>query len=88
MNAVWKFPLIIVDRQFVQMPELAIPLFVAEQYGALCLWAEVNPDAISEAVEIAIVGTGHPKIEYGWGYIGSAICEGGALVWHIYAVSP
>lgn len=89
MNAVWKFPLEIRDRQIIEIPAPCKLLFVAEHGGRLCLWAQINPANPNERRIITIVGAGDGHVDPDWFHIGSAICAGGTLVWHVYdAGSP
>lgn len=86
---VWKFPLPIVDRPFVMMPEGARVLSVGEQAGVgLCVWALVEPDAPPKARLFRVAGTGHPiypSPEDGVGaFVGTALTDNGRLVWHVW----
>ena len=45
VQTIWKFPLIVVDKQTVMMPEESIVLCVQMQGGNPCLWAMVDPAA-------------------------------------------
>lgn len=82
-RAIWKYVLDIGDTVVVGMPEHAIPLSVAEQHGALCLWAEVDPDAPVAPREFHVRGTGHSLRGNEGKYIGTVVMEYG-LVWHVY----
>jgi len=82
-RTVWKFPLRVSDVQPVTMPAGARILHVAEQFGDLCLWALVDPDAPKETRVIAICGTGHPAPDDGR-HIGSVMLHGSALVFHVF----
>lgn len=42
---VWKFPLVVIDEQFVEMPEVNQPLSVQVQSGTPCLWSLVDPES-------------------------------------------
>lgn len=83
-ECIWKFTLPVADDIVsVQMPAGARALFVAEQYGAPCVWAKVNPDAPLVEQRFRWAGTAHPLGNVGR-YIGSWISAGGALVWHLF----
>lgn len=84
---IWKYPLRLTDVQSIEMPLGAEIIAVAEQYGALCLWAWVNddPDAKQVKRQIAIVGTGNPAPGYHEAlHIGTVVTAGGSLVWHVF----
>jgi hypothetical protein len=57
---IWKFPLKITDKQFIQMPSGAKILSVANQSMCLCLWAMVVPTNPLDEICIEIFGTGNP----------------------------
>jgi hypothetical protein len=82
-RAIWKFNLPIDDTSVAVMPEHAIPLAVAEQHGALYLWAEVDESAPIAQREFHIRGTGHPLRGNEGKYIGTVVMTGG-LVWHVF----
>jgi hypothetical protein len=82
-RAIWKFNLPISDTSIAVMPEHALPLSVAEQDGALYLWAEVNTDAPFSPREFKVRGTGHPLHGNEGKYIGTVVMKNG-LVWHVY----
>ena len=82
MKTIWKFQLTI-GEPVAAMPRGAQILTVHEQYGEVCLWALVDPDAPTEDRRFHIVGTGHPSAHLK-NYIGTAQVAGGALVWHVF----
>ena len=86
--AIWKFPLEIVDEQFVDVPGDWIPQYAEKQGVAVCLWAVVEPEKPKSTKSVVIVGTGQPfdsSLLETHQYVGSVQQMGGALVWHIYA---
>lgn len=84
MKTVHKFPLFIVDRQEVMASAHFHPLFVAEQHGKLCLWAEIDDDAPKMRHAIYIRGTGYAVPPQGKKYIGSVLMGAGTFVWHVW----
>ncbi len=82
MRTIWKFPLKIVDRQTVSMPEHAQVLTVQFQDRELCLWAVVSPEARPVPRVFEILGTGHPLPEERRNYLCTA--QWGVLVWHVF----
>lgn len=87
VNTIWKFPLKMIDDQFVQMPNGAQILTAQCQGEELCLWALVNPKAEKKPRHIEIFGTGHPvpkSMGVDRRYIGTAQQHNGILVWHVF----
>jgi len=82
---VFKYPLELADKIVLKMPENAQMLCVQVQYGSVCLWAAVDPEAPDEKRTIYVRGTGH---ELGMAavskYIGTFQLTGGALVFHVF----
>lgn len=81
---VWKFSLLVVDRQTIWMPTDAQILTVQTQRDELQLWAlcdEREPG--TEAHEIVICGTGNPVPAAPGEYLGTFQTDG-ALVWHVF----
>ena len=83
MRTVWKFPLVMTDRQTVQMPMGAEILTVQMQGEQCCLWALCEPENVMRPREILIHGTGHPVGDI-TRYIGSVQIYSGALVFHVF----
>lgn len=87
MKKIFKYPVNIVDRQEIEMPEGAEILTVQNQGGVICLWAIVDPEKEKLTRTIRIIGTGH-DIADGEAetliYIGTVQTNGGAFVWHIF----
>lgn len=86
-KAIWKYQVEVTDRQSVNMPAGAKILFVGVQYQAVCLWAEVDPDAPVRPRSVRIFGTGHLMPDEPGSYIGTFMLDGGALVFHAYDAS-
>lgn len=87
MRTVFKYPWstsVIGDTLNTQMPRGAKPLYVAEQYGALCIWVLCNPDVEMVGHRFHVVGTGHPIGDEVGPYVGTAIFDQGALVLHVF----
>ena len=85
-TAVWKFPIVVTDRQTVHMPAGAQILTAPVQRGQLCLWALVNPTAPRQDRQIEVLGTGNPAPEASRCYIGT-VQMAGALVWHVFEIT-
>ncbi len=85
-STIWKYPLLVTDRQDVRMPLNAAILSVQMQGETLCLWALVNPVAPLVLRTFEVFGTGHPiahsdEIRK---YIGTVQSPGRSLVWHVF----
>lgn len=86
MKAIWKYPLVIDDRQIVHVPRGAELLTVQSQGGTPCLWAKVDTEAEPVSVEIVMHGTGHPADDTdGLKYLGTFQIAGLAFVGHCFA---
>lgn len=59
MGVVYKYQLVVTDRQKVTMPKDAKVLTIQVQNGTPCIWAMVEPKNPEEEVTIRIHGTGH-----------------------------
>lgn len=82
---IWKFPLNITDVQQITVPGGSEFLSVQVQRGIPCIWALVDSTQPKRQVEIRIYGTGHPIDQIGQ-FIGTFQVQGGALVFHVFAV--
>lgn len=82
MRAIWKYPLDVTDQQTVGMPAAAQVLSVADQAGALTVWALVDTEAAIEPRRFWIVGTGRPMPVSGATFLGSV--QQGPFVWHVF----
>lgn len=80
---IFKYILIIANRQKVPFPIGAKILSVQVQYEKLCIWAQVDEFADVEEIIFRIYGTGGevPLIEQK--YIGTVQMNDG-LVWHLF----
>ncbi len=85
MRSIFKYQIRrLSDVVIVKMLKGAKVISVAEQGGILCLWAEVDVSEPMEERVFRIAGTGHNLGGDEGRYIGSVVCSGGALVWHVY----
>lgn len=89
-KTIWKYPLLLIGEQAIQMPKGAEILCAQAQRNHLCLWALVDPAAKKDERLIVIHGTGYPVPEvhnaYKRQYIGTAQMDGGSLVWHVFEI--
>lgn len=85
MLKIWKFTLDPYNLN-VDMPQGAKILTAREQGDNICIWAEVDQNAIYEKRFFEVFGTGDvlPTDMATRKYIGTALLQGGGLVFHIY----
>lgn len=81
---VWKFPLLQAESQIVEMPAGAEALHVAEQRGAVFLWARVCAVAPPVKRQVFIAGTGHVAPPPTCKHIGSVLLFDGGLAFHFF----
>jgi hypothetical protein len=84
-QTIYKYRLKLDDEVVLEMPRDAIVIKVAEQYGHLCLWAEVDSDAkATDLRTFLIAGTGRPLPRHVKIHVGTVVMPGGNLVVHVY----
>lgn len=83
-KTIWKFPILVHDEQDIVMPQGADILWVDNQQGQPCIWAQVDPDAPRAPKRIRIFGTGDPMPDELGDYVGTFMMKDGALVFHLY----
>lgn len=82
MRVIWKFELDVgVNR--LKMPPISKLLYVAEQYGALCIWAECleNTAPGERCIEVVLTGSKVPRDAK---YVGTVLLRDGSFVVHVY----
>ncbi len=82
-QTIYKYSLVIIDEQEIEMPMGAGIMSVQMQDGKPCLWALVDTTNSMEKRKIMIRGTGHPAEGLGR-YISTFQMCGGALVLHAF----
>jgi hypothetical protein len=91
MKTIYKYALELTDRQAVSMPIGSKILYVGNQNGTICVWAEVDSDVpYYRDHEFRIVGTGNPidfptkpnETVWQYNFIGTVIMN--PFVWHVY----
>lgn len=87
-TAVWKYPIPLEDWPELPMPLGADVLCVQMQGDMPCLWARVDPDAAKTIRQFRWAGTGHQLTPDVGRYVGSVQMMGGALVFHLFEVTP
>jgi hypothetical protein len=80
---IWKYPIDLAFEIKIKMPKAAHIVYLGQQRESLCIWILCDPDADMETRAFRIYGTGI-SIPPGWTYVGTAIFEDGAYVWHLF----
>jgi hypothetical protein len=87
-RTIWKFPLMVLDDQDIEMPKGSRALSAGlDPQGTLCIWAEVDPESPTIPRKVSIRVTGHPLqaralCACAQRFLGSVLM--GRLVWHVY----
>ncbi len=84
MQTIWKFSMDQTGVQAIEMPTGAKIVHVAVQGGAVCLWAQVNPQAVTERRLISVYGTGQEMPDDPGHHVGTFLLSGGQYVFHVY----
>lgn len=88
MKTVYKYPLRLINKQTIKMPEGAVILTVDIQDNQMQLWAlvDVDPDKYDIDYTFYIVETGQDAqhIQYPNGYIGTVFFNRQDLVFHVF----
>ena len=83
LQRIFKYPLTITDKQFVEVPMYATPLKVAFQDGQLYMWCQVTPSREKNHYSIYIFGTGHELPYVPLNYL-ETVFDVRGYVWHVY----
>ena len=86
MEAIWKQPLEVANKQTILMPIGAKILCVQTQHEKPCIWF-VTPETKDPALEMRVFimyGTGHESPQIDGRYIGTFQLRNGVLVFHVF----
>ena len=81
-NKIFKYSLIITDKQTINLPRFADILKIDYRNGELFFWARVNPKHETYPVTFIIAGTGHVLPKMALNHIETVF--NGPFVWHIF----
>ena len=84
---IFKYPIIVADRQIVRMPEFAEVLCVYSQNGYIFIWVKVIETMPLRNRVISVYGTGHELSEETKAkgkYVGTVMTHNDLLVWHVF----
>lgn len=86
MKKIYKYPLNLVEHQFISLPVGAKPLAVKMQREDVCLWALIDAENEMETKSVYIFGTGNPIEEdlTDATYLGTVLMAQDAFVWHVF----
>lgn len=84
MLTIYKYPLAIVQKNELRLPEGARITKIAMQGDQLCLWALGDIKRLTEKWIICVYGTGYPiDVSFSVPFIETVF--DGSLVWHVFA---
>lgn len=86
MRTIYKYPLEIVDEQFIELPADAMILTAQNQNQVLCLWTILDTESPKVKRKIWIIGTGNPIPEHSLPLDFIVTVQWGMFVWHIFEV--
>ena len=82
MKTAWKF--ILQPKTTVEIPDGAKILHIAQQREYLCMWALVDPEQPKVKRTFIVYGTGHDMPDDPGEFVGTALMDGGSLVFHVF----
>lgn len=80
---IYKYPLLITEKQEMEIPKGAKYLTLKLQNGIPCLWAKVSEKDIKVKTTFLMIGTGQ-EIPNGAEYIGTIHLTESNLVFHVF----
>lgn len=89
MATVYKYPVPLEGVFQLDLPKGARLLSFQAQRDEACLWALVDPEALSETRSFRLAGTGHPidMPAARLAFVGTAQFRGGSLVFHLFEIT-
>ena len=89
MKVIYKYPLLLIDKQTVEIPVNTKIINVKNQHGLLVLYGIVDLEYIDEKenVTIYVVGTGHHKEDNFFEkleFLDTVMFQSGTLMFHIF----
>lgn len=85
---IYKYELTANQESQVELPIGAEVLKIDNQYGTICLWALVDPEAKKETRTFEVFGTGHPVPNKKRRFINTFFVGGGKYVFHAFERNP
>jgi hypothetical protein len=88
VSRIFKYTLHDHGEAILPLPSGAEVLHVADQCGAIQLWARVNPNAKPlVGRRFATLYTGFDEVPEGAIYLGTALSQGGSIVTHVFELA-
>lgn len=84
MTTIWKTVLASSGVKQIMVPAGSEMLCAREQFEHICVWYRCKPTAPFEPRSLAVVATGEPSPDADGRYLGTAILQGGNLVFHVF----
>jgi len=85
MIVVYKYPMLEVNTQIIDLPKDASVLHIDEQFGRISMWCEIDTEVGLEPRTFHIYGTGHTIANReGLSFLQTIVVAGGTFVWHIF----
>lgn len=86
MKKIFKYSLVGENVQDLALPRGARIIAAQTQYGGVCLWAIVEPDAPTEYRRVVVIQTGHPLPDNiaDFTHVGTVQVGTGPLVVHVF----
>lgn len=82
MKIIYKYSLMLMDSQTLELSVGYEILTVQLQNQDICVWAIVEPKNVEQTVQFQIIGTGDKIVDEELKYIGTVQRHG--FVWHIF----
>jgi len=83
---IWKWEIVVTDKQTLMMPAGAKLLDVQMQGGHCYIWALCDQNAPEHPRNLAIYGTGNPMPDKPGEYVATFQMRGGAFVFHAFEI--
>lgn len=91
MKTIWKYKILPIDVQDIEIPIGSALLSVQVQNDEPCLWALIyDTNAEKETIRIRTIGTGHQIDDTDFDvkdFLGTFQLNDGALVFHVFQVT-
>ncbi|MGO3895373.1 DUF7352 domain-containing protein [Brevibacterium aurantiacum] len=84
MRRVFKYPLEVTDRQFIDTFAGWKPLSLQVQGDEVCLWAEVDDESTTARYRVFVHGTGHALHPDAEVFAGTFQLMNGGLIFHVF----
>lgn len=89
MKVIHKYPIQIIDHQFIETHEDYFILSVKMQNGEPFIWVVVDTDKPKARLELGVYGTGSPIVTdiYTLSFIDTLFTGQAQYVWHVFEIT-